>query len=741
VLLTDSSGQLLPGTPNILLNALPNADSGYVSEAESIVYSLARTPNTAGVSPSASVSIAFRASSKDPQLFSMLAQGAALKQVEIIAACPNGTIKSDTIFNDVAITSQSNLTSAGTPSVVYDLQDLGGYSTTHYSASGKASTGEATWTTTLPISTEPISANLDPAEVSSNAFLTFPSTAGAVSAAIASVQFSVANDPNFDFSSLTVTFDQEPSADVLDAIAALGSHGSLLLQLYKQAGLGYSTFLVYERSQFSGVSLTGAPIVTNNGDGSSSYTYTFAFDGLKETYQNQKPDGTLRSINFAGWDQANILGQNGGSTATIQSPAPAPTAPIAQPDQYSVLENQTLTVSASGVLANDLDLSNGSLELSVAKGPADGALTLNQDGSFTYQPDAGFIGTDSFEYVLTDNAVTDATLKSSLTTVTIDVEDPNAPPAGIGEYVATPEGTPVAITQFNFTDAGGHALKAVEITSLPGEGTLTDNGQAVAAGQFVSAADIANGLLVYSPEAGLAGDDEFTFQVQDDGGANGRSDIDPTPRTVTLDVQSPDGTQAPDTTPALAIGAESFATPGMTLYAGQTVTFSIDFGAPVTVVDSGLGAPALALNNGAKAVFTGSAGDDLTFAYTVQPGDEAADLEATHFNLPAGTTIQNDGGQVADLTDFTVINTNVKVDGLPPTIVHEAATPDNGADLSAGRRSPSASPSVTRCRSRREATTTRPSASTMARRPSTRASPAPRSTSPMSCNRRTYRRI
>ena len=55
---------------------------------------------------------------------------------------------------------------------------------------------------------------------------------------------------------------------------------------------------------------------------------------------------------------------------------------------------------------------------------------------------------------------------------------------------------------------------------------------AVTAGQFVSAADITAGLLMFTPAPGANGAAyaSFTFQVQDDGGtANGGVDLDPSP--------------------------------------------------------------------------------------------------------------------------------------------------------------------------------------------------------------------
>src|SRR5207237_251776 len=89
--------------------------------------------------------------------------------------------------------------------------------------------------------------------------------------------------------------------------------------------------------------------------------------------------------------------------------------------------------------------------------------------------------------------------------------------------------------------AGANALKAVKVTTLPGASTLTDNGSAVIAGQFVSVADVSGGKLVFTPAANANGAAyaSFTFQVQDDGGtANTGVDTDPSPKTMTVNVTS-----------------------------------------------------------------------------------------------------------------------------------------------------------------------------------------------------------
>ena len=90
------------------------------------------------------------------------------------------------------------------------------------------------------------------------------------------------------------------------------------------------------------------------------------------------------------------------------------TDPIANLDSYQdgVGGAQTLNV-----LANDTDPADGSLSISSYTNPANGTLTLIDSGTeFSYTPNTGFFGTDTFTYVATDG-----TRLSNTATVTIQV--------------------------------------------------------------------------------------------------------------------------------------------------------------------------------------------------------------------------------------------------------------------------------------------------------------------------------
>jgi VCBS repeat-containing protein len=74
--------------------------------------------------------------------------------------------------------------------------------------------------------------------------------------------------------------------------------------------------------------------------------------------------------------------------------------PVATDDTGSVTEGGTLNQAAPGVLSNDSDPENDppTVTTTPVLPSTNGSLTLNADGSYTYTPDSGFNGDDSFVY-------------------------------------------------------------------------------------------------------------------------------------------------------------------------------------------------------------------------------------------------------------------------------------------------------------------------------------------------------
>ena len=91
-------------------------------------------------------------------------------------------------------------------------------------------------------------------------------------------------------------------------------------------------------------------------------------------------------------------------------------APSANDDSYTVQRDTTFSAPDPGVLGTDTDANGDTLSVTgVVSGPTNGSASVNASGSFTYTPDSGFTGQDSFTYEVTDGNATDTA------TVTLDV--------------------------------------------------------------------------------------------------------------------------------------------------------------------------------------------------------------------------------------------------------------------------------------------------------------------------------
>ena len=123
----------------------------------------------------------------------------------------------------------------------------------------------------------------------------------------------------------------------------------------------------------------------------------------------------------------------------------ANSAPIAADDRASVDAGSTIDDRAPGLLFNDVDPDGDPLAAMRDSGPANGTAIVRRDGSWTYTPASGFVGTDTFTYVASDGLVT-----SEPATVSITVRGgdpvtpiPTASPTPTPTRSPTPSPSPV----------------------------------------------------------------------------------------------------------------------------------------------------------------------------------------------------------------------------------------------------------------------------------------------------------
>jgi endonuclease I len=103
------------------------------------------------------------------------------------------------------------------------------------------------------------------------------------------------------------------------------------------------------------------------------------------------------------------------STATVKITVNDAGSPVATDDEVNTVTSVSLTIS--NLAAND-DITDESTITSVDGSASSGTVTLNSNGSVTYEPETGFKGEDSFTYTLCDD---DAEATCSKATVTVSV--------------------------------------------------------------------------------------------------------------------------------------------------------------------------------------------------------------------------------------------------------------------------------------------------------------------------------
>ena len=330
--LTNSQGQLIGSSSGITFPTLSNdpylptsgkylsSDNGAFIETPTIAYDLSDGTNRT----TASFSYSALPNSTEPLLFDMTLNGTALDQVELIQTALSATghnqVVTDTVLKNVTVTGVTfDLGDGGADGRIYQFQaGAGSYTTSHESTSAAPTT--KSFTLSAPAAGAAGVAAPDGVAQRGIAYaLTIQSYAGtSTNTAISSARFAVTGDgPGTGaFSPLTITFDTAPSASVLAALATPMNQTFTLAQ-EKASGVNQSPHS-FDTLTLANVQLSGAPVITDNGDGTSSYTYTFSVGGVQDVFTQQNTDGSYTSVPTAGWNRTTNI-----STGAVRGDADA----------------------------------------------------------------------------------------------------------------------------------------------------------------------------------------------------------------------------------------------------------------------------------------------------------------------------------------------------------------------------------------------------------------------------------
>ena len=200
------------------------------------------------------------------------------------------------------------------------------------------------------------------------------------------------------------------------------------------------------------------------------------------------------------------------------------TIPVATDDNASTIEDVATLID---VMANDSDADGDAFNITAVTNAANGTTVIDDNGTpgdltddqVLYTPDAGFVGTDTFDYTITGDEGSDTA------TVTVIVDPSNdTVPVAIDDSASTNQNIAILIDALaNDFDLDGDTFAFVSVSS-PANGTATidDNG---------TPSDTSDDSILYTPAIDFLGSDSFDYTISGDEGT--------ATATVTVNVTAP----------------------------------------------------------------------------------------------------------------------------------------------------------------------------------------------------------
>ncbi|MFD0798175.1 Calx-beta domain-containing protein, partial [Maribacter chungangensis] len=180
-------------------------------------------------------------------------------------------------------------------------------------------------------------------------------------------------------------------------------------------------------------------------------------------------------------------------------------------DIFETEFDQTLN---GNIELNDNVPEHSTYTLQTSPTPINGSLQLNTNGTFSYTPNAGFVGTEIFEIEMCLPAPNQSVCETSTLTITVL---PNNLPTAVDDYYTIEED--VVNNVFNmlsnddFGLDGPKSNNPIRITQSPAQGTalLNDNG---------TDNDPLDDYISYTPNPNFNGKDEIHYEIIDGNGSS-----------------------------------------------------------------------------------------------------------------------------------------------------------------------------------------------------------------------------
>ncbi|HSN17375.1 MAG TPA: Ig-like domain-containing protein, partial [Gammaproteobacteria bacterium] len=320
------------------------------------------------------------------------------------------------------------------------------------------------------------------------------------------------------------------------------------------------------------------------------------------------------SFTFTATDSVTRVSSAVATVALTMDALPPPSSsapPVANPATLSTYEHAAVSGTLTGSSATGAALTYGTVGTTTT---AHGSVTIAASGAFTYTPNAGYIGNDSFGFQVSDGTNT----ASATVSISVNALPPPAPVAG-NVTVSTYLGIPVS-GALSASDGAGNAI------TYPSSAVLTPNGSLT----FPS-----SGTFKYTPTGGFTGSDSSSYTVTDS-----VTGIVSAPATLTFNVA-----------PTPVSGSKPLASSAsVTVYENKTLNSSLS-GAPLASGDSLTYQIVTAATHGVASITPG------TNQFTYTPASNYTGPDSFTFTVTDGTSTSTAAGVVITVAALPVAPT------------------------------------------------------------------------------------